>query len=51
MDDAASLVDAVAGSYAIFAVTNCESLFLLTFRALNIFLQSCGKVIVTNISI
>ena len=38
MDDPASLVDAVVGSYAVFAVTNCESLFPLKFSALNIFL-------------
>ena len=27
MDDTASLKDAVAGSYAVFAVTNCECFF------------------------
>ena len=48
MDDPASLVDAVAGSYAVFAVTNCESLFLLKFSALNIFLWNCGGVIIIH---
>ena len=51
MDDSASLVDAVAGSYAVFAVTNCESLFLLIFPTLNIFLRDRGELIITDIFI
>lgn len=51
MDDPASLADAVAGSYAVFAVTNCKSLFLLESSASSAFLQKYGEVIITDLSI
>lgn len=42
MDDPASLVDAVAGSYAVFAVTNCK------WRHSSIFPSSLRRKFVEN---